>query len=61
MDKLGLRDRFKDKTQKSDVVNELCELPNKEAAEILGINPKYWSRVKTLNKRNIWQRYGIRR
>jgi hypothetical protein len=59
MDALEYRDRFKDKTQKENVVRELSHLTNDQAASILGIDPKYWSRVKTKFGCNFFQLHNI--
>lgn len=49
------RNRFKKDDQKAVVVKELSHLPNAMVAEILNINDKYWSRVKSKYGCNYYQ------
>ena len=56
---IELRDRFKNKKTKGKVVKELSKLPNKEVALILGIDEKYYARLKTEYNCNFFQRNGI--
>lgn len=59
---INLRNRFKDKHQKALVVKELSHLTNSEVETILGIDEKYYARLKTRYGCNYYQqKYGVRK
>jgi hypothetical protein len=56
---VNLRNRFKRKEEKALVVKELSDLTNAQAGEVLGIEGKYFSKLKTQYNCNFFQKHGI--
>jgi hypothetical protein len=55
---INFRNRFKT-SEKELVVKELSCYTNKEVAKILGIDEKYYARLKTKYGCNFFQKHGI--